>query len=85
MLARIGVKRVRAGLGEQGLQHHVLAAAFGEMLAIGLAKGAYAGVAVFLVDAAGGIAMATVQTLANYSSFPRFCDARGLSRRANAV
>jgi len=60
MLAQIGVKRVRAGLGEQGRQHHVLAAAFGEMLAIGLAQGAYAGVAVF-------------------------CDARSLSRRANAV
>ena len=52
MLAQISVKRFRARLRQQGLQHHVFAPALGEMLAIGFAQAADAGVAVLLVDTA---------------------------------
>jgi hypothetical protein len=61
MLAQIGMKRFRAGLGQQGLQHHVLAAALREMLAIGFTQRRHAGIAMLLVDAAGGVAMPAVQ------------------------
>lgn len=61
MLAQISVQRVGAGLDEQGLEHHVLAAALCKMLAIGLAQRADAGVAVLPVDAAGRIAMPAIQ------------------------
>src|SRR6202140_1389623 len=72
MLAQIGVQRIRAGLGEQRLEHHVLAAAVGEMLAIGLAQRTDAGVAVLPVDAARRIAMPAVQALSGHLTLPTF-------------
>jgi hypothetical protein len=51
MLAQMGVNRFHAGLGEQRVEHHVLAAAFREMLATGLAQRADACVAVLIIDA----------------------------------
>jgi hypothetical protein len=62
MLAQIGVKRLRAGLRKQRLEHHVAATALREMRAVGLSQCLDAGVAVFLVDAAGRITMSAVQT-----------------------
>ena len=70
MLAQIGVKRFRARLGEQRLQHHVLAPAFGEVLAIGLAKAADPRVAVLLVDAASRVAMPAIQTFSSDLTLP---------------
>src|ERR1700730_10068322 len=70
MLAQVSVQRFRAGLGEQGPEHHVLAAALGKMLAIGLAQRADTGVGMLLVDAAGRIAMPAVQTLCFLIRFP---------------
>jgi len=52
VLAQISVQRVRAGLRQQGLEHHVPSPTLREMLAIGLAQAADEGVAVLLVDAA---------------------------------
>src|ERR1700733_14569145 len=61
MLAQIGVKRFGTGLGQQCLEHHVPAPALRKMLAIGFSQRLDAGVAVLLVDAAGRIAMPSVQ------------------------
>src|ERR1700677_1165367 len=61
MLAQIGVKRFRTGLSQQCLEHHVPAPALRKMLAIGFSQRLDAGVAVLLVDAAGRIAMPSVQ------------------------
>jgi hypothetical protein len=63
MLAQIGVKRLRSGLSQQCLEHHVPAPTLRKMLAIGLSQRLDAGVAVLLVDAAGRIAMPSIQAL----------------------
>src|ERR1700733_5864026 len=66
----MGVQRVGARLRQQSLKHHVLAPAFGEMLAIGLAKPATARVAVLLVDAASRVTMPAVQTSPSHLTLP---------------
>jgi hypothetical protein len=76
MLAQISVQRFRAGLGQQRLEHHVLAAAFREMLAIGLAQRPDAGVAMLFVDAARRIAMPTVQSFLGHLILPGFSTAQ---------
>jgi hypothetical protein len=63
MLTQIGVKRLRPGLSQQRLEHHVCAATLRKMLAIGLSQRLDAGVAMLLVDAACRIAMSSVQAL----------------------
>jgi hypothetical protein len=85
MLAEIAVKRLGAGFGKQCLEHHVAAAAYREMLAIGLSQGFDARVAVLLVDAAGRIAMPTVQSFLGHVKLPGFFDKRSLPRSSRGV
>src|ERR1700687_1483232 len=85
MLAEIGVERLGAGCGKQRLEHHVAAVTFREMLAIGLSQGFDARVAVLLVDAAGRIAMPTVQCLLGHVKLPGFFDKPSLPRSPRGV
>ena len=91
MLAQIGVKRFRAGLGKQRLEHQVAAAALRKMIAIGFSQCRDACVAVLLVDAAGRIAVPTIQTLPGFlaglwPSAPLRVSERGsLPRSPNSV
>src|SRR5580698_3440666 len=83
VLAQIGVKRFRAGLSQQVFQHHVLAAAFRKMFAVGFTQRANARIAVLLVDATGGVAMPPVQTLLGHLTLPKYCQT--IIKRAKAI
>ena len=70
MLTQIGMKRLGAGLGQQGFQHHIPAAALRKMLAIGFTQRANTCVAVLLVDAASRVTMPAVQTFLGHLALP---------------
>ena len=61
VLPQIVVQRGRTRFCQKGLEHHVLATAFGEARAVFFPQRAYLGITVLLVDFAAFVSMAAVK------------------------